>query len=346
MNQPPRDSFARNCHAPAPDDVAHSRRRRRSAFPLLFTVALLFIGGAFGAVAATVNAQNSTPAGAVNGFGAIVSTSTAETSNSTEGSGQGAGSHGESGSHTTSIEESDGATTQHAAALAENPLNIAGNGAVTTACELPEFGTDVAAQDAFYQAALPCLMDAWQPALEDADLPTTPPDVLTTGTDVDSPCGARPWDQTAMYCPANHTIYMNARYYAEIEGQSEPGVFLGQFAHEFGHAVQGLSGISRAYNDVSDEPDDPALEDELSRRSELQATCFGGMSMAALQNGGLREDYVSAALRDARDRGDEQGGPERTHGSLRSNETWLKNGFYSNRTTECNTWEADSTAVG
>ncbi|WP_433871510.1 neutral zinc metallopeptidase [Saccharopolyspora sp. CA-218241] len=231
-------------------------------------------------------------------------------------------------------------------ALGDHPINVAGNGAVNTSCSLPTFSTDVAAQDAFYQAALPCLVEAWTPALEEAGLPVETPTVVTTGTDVETPCGVRGWDETAMYCPGNHTIYMTARYYSEVEGITQAGAYLGQFVHEFGHAVQGMVGIQTAYGQAKQdagEPTSPAAL-ELTRRSELQATCFEGMTLAALQNGGLSNDYVFPALEDSSNRGDEYN-VHRDHGSVATNRAWVEQGFYKNEVTQCNTWLAAASDV-
>ncbi|WP_246025209.1 neutral zinc metallopeptidase [Saccharopolyspora antimicrobica] len=235
---------------------------------------------------------------------------------------------------------------QPVARLGDHPINIQNNGAVNTPCDLPTFRTDVESQDRFYQAALPCLVEAWRPLLEEADLPVRTPKVVTSGSDFETPCGTRKWNQTAMYCPGSHTIYMTARYYAEKEQLVEPGAYLGQFAHEFGHAVQGMSGISTAFGDAAYDAGgrDTPSGLELTRRSELQATCFGGMTLAALQNGGVSNDYIFPALYDSRGRGDEHSNV-RDHGTTKNNNAWVDQGFYKNEITQCNTWLAAASDV-
>lgn len=297
---------------------------------VLAAVALFGIG-TVGAVAASVASDKSDEQAAPPLTSEPpVATSTSETTSGTSTS-----------EETTTSEESSTAQPVHK--LGDNPINIDGNGAVTTPCPLPEFATDVASQDAFYQAVLPCLMQAWEPALEEANLPTDIPRVVTTGSDVDTPCGLRTWDQTALYCPQDNTIYMTARYYSEIEGRSEAGVFLGQFAHEFGHALQRLSGINGAYGQASAEAQGEAGL-ELTRRSELQATCFEGMTLAALQNGGVSNDLIFPALRDSAGRGDENSSVH-DHGSIETNSTWVQQGFTKNQITQCNTWLSPSSDV-
>ncbi|MFD0919304.1 neutral zinc metallopeptidase [Saccharopolyspora rosea] len=255
-------------------------------------------------------------------------------------------------SATSTAESSEPASTAQrapqprpVAALGDNPLNVPGNGAVNTSCDLPPFATDPGSQDAFYQALVPCLMRAWAPALETANMPVRTPQVVTTAADVETPCGRRAWNETAMFCPRDNTIYMTARYYSEVEGRTQAGAYLGQFAHEFGHAIQAMSGISGAYNDASAEAGEGTPKgQELTRRSELQATCYEGMSLAALQNGGVGDDYIFPALQDSANRGDEYTGAH-DHGSLATNKTWIDQGFYQNRVTACNTWLAAPSEV-
>ncbi|MBB5153361.1 hypothetical protein BJ970_000895 [Saccharopolyspora phatthalungensis] len=309
------------------------QRKSGSGFvvALVIVAVALFGLGSIGALAASVSNSASDYAGGStetsSGESSLPETSTSETSSAEESTGTSESTTDEGG--------------KPVVALGDNPINIPGNGAKNTSCRLPAFGTDVASQDNFYQAALPCLMAAWTPALEAANLPVEAPKVITTSADIETPCGTRMWNQTAMYCPGSHTIYMTARYYAEVEGRTDAGAYLGQFAHEFGHAVQGMSGINSAYGDASYEAGGSTTAGglELTRRSELQATCFEGMSLAALQNGGVSNNYIFPALEDSSGRGDENSKvPD--HGSKATNRTWVRQGFTKNRVTECNTWLA------
>ncbi|MCI2417772.1 neutral zinc metallopeptidase [Saccharopolyspora sp. K220] len=299
---------------------------------LVLVAVALFGVGTIGALAASVSSSSASD----------YDTSTAETTSSAESSDTATSSTETSSTEeeTTSADSTDG-EPEPVASLGDNPINISGNGAMNTQCDLPSFDTDVASQDNFYQAALPCLMQAWTPALQAAGLPVETPSVITTGDSIDSPCGTRMWNQTAMYCPGNHTIYMTARYYSEVENRTDAGAYLGQFAHEFGHALQGMTGISIAYGDASYDAGGSTTSAglELTRRSELQATCFEGMSLAALQNGGVSNDYIFPALEDSSGRGDENSNvPD--HGSKATNRAWIEQGFTKNRVTECNTWLA------
>jgi predicted metalloprotease len=231
-------------------------------------------------------------------------------------------------------------------ALADNPLNAAGNAATLTPCLLPPFSTSVPGQDAFYHAVLPCLMVMWTGALRRSHLPVQMPSVVTSGSDIGTPCGDRRWEDTAMYCPGNNTIYMTARHYAQLEKRTAPGAYLGQFAHEFGHAVQHMAGIYQAKDNALDSSGgtDTTAGLEVTRRTELQATCFEGMELAALQRGGVSETDISAALADSGARGDEYNS-QPDHGTVALNALWLDRGYNSDAVSQCNTWSAPSSEV-
>jgi uncharacterized protein len=250
--------------------------------------------------------------------------------------------NGRSGSETAA-----GTAGPHAVlALAGNPINAAGNTDTPTNCALPPFSTGVAGQDALYQAVTPCLMSVWTASLQKSQLPVQVPSVVTSASDITTPCGIRHWNDTAMYCPGDNTIYMTARHYSEVEGRKSTGAYLGQFAHEFGHAVQHMTGIYQAKDDELDRSGGPETTAgmQVTRRTELQATCFEGMELAALQKGGVGAGDIAAALDDSRHRGDEYNS-QPDHGTMAINAYWLDRGYNSDTVAQCNTWAAPSSAV-
>lgn len=253
----------------------------------------------------------------------------------------------ESGEDTASSTPATLAGPHPVASLGDNPINMPEKGAVNTPCSLPRLSTDIDSQQAFFETEADCLIRAWTPALQAANLPIRRPNVVATGSDVVSPCGRRRWNETALYCSGNHTIYMTVRHYSEVEQKGTAGVYFGQFAHEVGHAIQGMAGImdakATALYDAGGSDTPNGLE--ISRRTELQATCFGGMSYAAFQNGGVDNNrYIMPALQDAGERGDEYGN-QPDHGVLATNKSWVQQGFRHNEVYQCDTWKASSSDV-
>lgn len=230
-------------------------------------------------------------------------------------------------------------------ALESNPINTAGLGTDGTTCVLPAFDTSTEGQDAYYQAALSCLNHAWKPVLNSANLPFRGPEVVNVTSEVRTPCGPRSPTQTALYC--HGTIYMTSSYYRDVEGSDESAVYLGQLAHEYGHHVQELAGIMDASWDQRHEagPESPRGY-EISRRFELQATCYGGMFLAAVRGrGSVPDELVDQALADAGARGDDPAEDAPEHGSPPNNGLWARQGFDRNLTHQCNTWLAGEEAV-
>ncbi|AOS61800.1 Putative neutral zinc metallopeptidase [Actinoalloteichus hymeniacidonis] len=231
--------------------------------------------------------------------------------------------------------------------LGDHPINADGLFAAdTTACTLAPFSPDPAGQDALYQSAMPCMVDAWRWALETTNLPSSEPELITVSGPVETPCGTA---QSSYYCSGNHTLYMSASVHAEQEQLGDqPGPYLSVLFHEYGHHVQGLSGIMQAAWDQRYEvgPNSPAGL-EISRRLELQASCYGGMLLAATTRTGVVDlDTMSMALNDARNRGDwpDRGLPP-DHGAPEINGGWMEQGYYENNTRQCNTWLAEPSAV-
>jgi uncharacterized protein len=233
-------------------------------------------------------------------------------------------------------------------ALGDHPINTEGVGLPATTCALPRFGQDAAAQAAFYRAGVPCLDTAWSPVLSAANLPTGAPSVEVTTGEVSSPCGSNPANTPAFYCPTNRTIYLPAGYYSERFG-AESGQYLAVLAHEYGHHVQGITGIFDAYWDQRYEAG-PQSEAglEFSRRLELQATCYAGMFVAGVSGRGSVDGDVVDQLVFGLGNGGDDAVPDlpRDHGTMANNARWADQGRRYNLAWQCNTWLADASSVG
>lgn len=234
-------------------------------------------------------------------------------------------------------------------ALGDNPIHAAGLGAFNIeGCPLPGMDYSPAGQDRFLRAALPCIEAMWKPSFQRANLPYQPVELVMVTSQTTNTCGSMGPDRTAMYCDG--TIYWTPNHYANEQGAANPnhpGKYLGQLAHEYGHHVQWLSGILRASGQAQYDKggwDTPEGLD-LNRRKELQATCFGGMTLAPLSHGAVPADVISVALTDAGNRGDYPIYPNRDHGAPERNAAWVNHGFKNNETSACNTWVASAADV-
>jgi predicted metalloprotease len=228
--------------------------------------------------------------------------------------------------------------------LADHPIFGTGVGANDfDACPLPKMEYTPAGEERFLSAALPCIEKAWQPALKAANLPYQPVELQVFTGSTQTPCGTRQANTTAMYCKG--VIYWPGNFYSNEGGSTvrHPGVYLGQLSHEYGHHIQWLTGLLRATDqaqyDVGGFDTQKGLE--LNRRKELQATCFGGMTLAPFSHKNvIPMDVVNTGLSDAGKRGDYNRSPD--HGSQPNNERWVMHGHKQNDVKACNTYAASS----
>ncbi|MDR2195194.1 MAG: neutral zinc metallopeptidase, partial [Gallionellaceae bacterium] len=103
--------------------------------------------------------------------------------------------------------------------------------------------------------------------------------VLFTGA-TPTACGT---GQTAMgpfYCPADQKVYIDLAFYQELQDRFHaPGEFAQAYviAHEVGHHVQNLLGISGQMRSAQRTARSEAEANDLSVRLELQADCLAGV---------------------------------------------------------------------
>mgnify|MGYP000096076755 CR=1 FL=1 len=176
--------------------------------------------------------------------------------------------------------------------------------------------------------------------------------VLFTGA-TQSSCGLGQAAMGPFYCPADQKLYIDLSFYDELRRRFRaPGDFAQAYviAHEVGHHVQNLMGISdetrRLRRGMSREE-----SNALSVRVELQADCLAGVwgHHAHHQRQLLEEGDVEEGLRAAAAIGDDmiqkqaQGyvAPESwTHGSSDMRVRWFRRGFETGDPEQCDTFDA------
>jgi uncharacterized protein len=179
------------------------------------------------------------------------------------------------------------------------------------------------------------------------------PTTLRLFTDaIQSGCGAASAATGPFYCPLDGKIYLDLGFFRELRDRfGAPGDFAQAYviAHEFGHHVQNVLGISDDVRRGQQEHPDEA--NELSVRLELQADCLAGVwARSAYQEGLLEsgdlEEGLAAASAIGDDRIQRQAGrrvdPETwTHGSSDQRVSWFRRGYESGDLNGCNTFKGD-----
>lgn len=165
--------------------------------------------------------------------------------------------------------------------------------------------------------------------------------VLFTGQ-VDSACGFASAAAGPFYCPGDHKVYLDLAFFRELQDRFKaPGDFAMAYviAHEIGHHVQNLLGISDKVHQARGRLDE-AEYNQLSVRLELQADYLAGVwgYHAQRSKNILESGDIDEALRAANAIGDDtlqrqargQIVPDSfTHGTSAQRVKWFKKGIQS-----------------
>jgi len=168
---------------------------------------------------------------------------------------------------------------------------------------------------------------------------------------VQSACGFNSAAVGPFYCPADQRVYIDLGFFRELDRRFQaPGDFAQAYvvAHEIGHHVQNLLGVSDRVQRERQRLDRESAN-SLSVRLELQADCLAGVwgHHAATGRGLLDEGDVEEGLAAAAAIGDDaiqrQAGtvvrPESwTHGSSAQRVEWFRRGLREGRPEDCDTF--------
>ena len=177
--------------------------------------------------------------------------------------------------------------------------------------------------------------------------------VLFRGQTSTGGCGAGQAAMGPFYCPADQKVYIDLAFYETLTKRlGAPGDFAQAYviAHEVGHHVQNLLGISGKMEQMRGRVSKTEFN-ALSVRLELQADCFAGVWAHHAQNQRqiLQQGDVEEAMNAAAKIGDDalarsSGGvvvPESfTHGSSAQRQRWFDNGLKNGSVKACDTFTA------
>lgn len=178
--------------------------------------------------------------------------------------------------------------------------------------------------------------------------------VMFTGS-TRSACGLGQSAMGPFYCPADKKAYIDLSFYDQMRTRFQaPGDFAQAYviAHEIGHHVQNLLGISGRVHQMKQQLG-TVEANALSVRLELQADCYAGVwALRADQARNILEaGDVDEALNAASAIGDDtlqrqsRGTvvPESfTHGTSAQRQRWFREGLGSGDPDSCDTFSVDS----
>ena len=207
----------------------------------------------------------------------------------------------------------------------------------------------------FAATVLASTEDEWGNVLPSIGTQYQRPKLVLFTQQVESACGFTSSAVGPFYCPADSKVYLDLSFFDELARRfGAPGDFAQAYviAHEVGHHVQNLLGISAkadsARRRLSEED-----ANAVSVRVELQADCLAGVwafhanrDANLLEPGDVEEGMTAAsAIGDDQIQKQAQGYtvPETwTHGSSAMRVRWLRRGLQSGDPRDCDTFAADN----
>jgi uncharacterized protein len=232
-------------------------------------------------------------------------------------------------------------------------LGLAGSGPTQQSVPAAQYGTPQDEQGRFIAAVLGETEDTWGAIFQAHGATYTPPTLVLYRNQMPSACGSANAAVGPFYCPGDRKVYLDLDFFQQLADEFQaPGQFAQAYvlAHEVGHHVQNLLGLSAKVSEA-EERTSKASANQLSVKLELQADCYAGVwaKHADETKHILEAGDVESALRAAAAVGDDtlqkrmQGYvvPESfTHGTSAERVSWFKRGLESGDMARCDTFAA------
>ncbi len=207
----------------------------------------------------------------------------------------------------------------------------------------------------FVSTVLADTEDVWKGVFSQGGAQYREPSLVLFRGSTFTACGAGQAAMGPFYCPADQKVYIDLGFYETLKNQlGAPGEFAQAYviAHEVGHHVQNLLGISEKVDQQRGRVSQ-AQYNQLSVRLELQADCFAGVWANRAQDARqiLEQGDVQAAMNAAARIGDDalqrSSGravvPESfTHGTSAQRQRWFATGLRQGDVQACDTFSARS----
>lgn len=244
--------------------------------------------------------------------------------------------------------------------LGKNPLEmlglvnavVGGGGPVATQSATPS--PENQANREFVAAILGETEDVWGAIFQQAGSRYEQPRLVLFSGAVQTACGGASSASGPFYCPGDRKVYLDTGFFEEMQAKLGGGGDFAQayvIAHEVGHHVQTLLGVSDRINQARRAGQDVKGDGGLLVRQELQADCYAGLWAHRAQErhqwleaGDVEEALATAtAIGDDRLQKQSQGTvvPDAfTHGTAEQRVRWFQRGFTGGAVADCDTFGA------
>jgi predicted metalloprotease len=196
--------------------------------------------------------------------------------------------------------------------------------------------------------------DVWTAIFQESGQRYPAPTLVLFSGQVQSACGGATSAVGPFYCPGDQQVYIDLSFFDQMERRLGGGGDFAEayvIAHEVGHHVQTLTGISARVNDIRRRGGNVEGAEGPLVRQELQADCYAGLwahhaqkRHAWLEPGDLEEAMATAtAIGDDTLQRQSQGQvvPDSfTHGSAEQRVRWFRIGYEGGDWRQCDTFAA------
>lgn len=211
-------------------------------------------------------------------------------------------------------------------------------------------------QAEFVSTVLGDTEDTWKQIFQQGGQTYKEPKLVLFSGQVQSACGHATAASGPFYCPADQQVYLDMAFFREMSQRfGAAGDFAQAYviAHEVGHHVQTLLGVSDQVQQARQSGQRMEGANGLLVRQELQADCFAGVwafngqkRLNWLEPGDI-EEALNAANAIGDDRLQQQGQgrvvPDSfTHGTSAQRVRWFKAGFAQGQIDQCDTFGSKS----
>ena len=207
----------------------------------------------------------------------------------------------------------------------------------------------------FVSVVLADTEDVWKEQFRAAGQTYAEPNLVLFSGAVQSACGFAEAAMGPFYCPGDGKVYIDLSFYRELKrNMNAPGDFAQAYviAHEVGHHVQNLLGLSRQMEAMRRQVSKTEYN-RLSVKMELQADCFAGLwahhahrARQVVEPGDIDEALNAASqIGDDRLQKQQRGyvTPDSfTHGTSDQRVNWFQRGYQTGRFDNCDTFNAAS----
>jgi predicted metalloprotease len=206
-------------------------------------------------------------------------------------------------------------------------------------------------QTKFVRVVLKDTENAWTQVFQRSGRSYEKPTLVLFDGRVDSACGLASGAVGPFYCSADSKVYLDLSFFRELSQRfGAQGDFARAYviAHEIGHHVQNLLGVSDQVARAQQRARSQEQANAYSVRLELQADCYAGVyghfDQEYLDPGDVEEGLrAAAAIGDDTIQKQSQGyvAPESfSHGSSAMRVRWLRKGLETGDPASCDTFKA------